>query len=312
MYQEQKIKGVNEHLSFRSLLKLSYWPAWFLVGFLRLCAFLPYAWLIEFGKIIGLFLWLLPLKIKRTTQINLARCFPELSPAEQEKLLKKNFISVGIGLMETALAWFGDIKKIVPLTYVRGLDKIDTMLAAGKRIIFISPHFTTLQIVGRVLSLSVPFAVVYRPQKNPVFNYITQRSLNKYYHQTIAKGDVRTMMRCLEKNIPIWFTPDIDAGLKNSIFVPFFSVPAATITLTARLAEKNGACVMPVFFYRRDDGLGYEVTIALAEDFPSGDVIEDTARINAILEKGIRDKPEQYIWQYKRFKTRPQGEKRWY
>lgn len=296
-----------------ALLRPKHWFVWFLIGVLRLCALLPYPILIKLGTALGQLLYQLPLEIKKITQTNLALCFPELSLADQKNLLKKNFISVGIGVMETAFAWFAPTKKLMRLGHIKGLEQIHLALSKGKGAILISPHFTTLQIAGRLLSIKQPFAVVYRRQKNPVINYITERALKKYYCETIPKGDLRKMLNCLKKNIPVWYTPDIDAGLRNSVFVPFFNNLAATITTTTRLAEKSGAAIIPAFFYRRDDLSGYDlVGESLLENFPTDDLVKDTYRINEILEQGIRRKPEQYIWQYKRFKTRPVGEKRFY
>lgn len=299
--------------SLTHLFKFRYFPVWILIGILRVLAFLPYGLLMRLGAVLGYCLGLFPSKIKQTTEVNLALCFPELSSAERKKLLTKNFISVGIGVMETALAWFAPVKKLSHLDHIQGLEKVHQALSKGKGAILISPHFTTLQLAGRLLSLKQPFAVIYRRQKNPVINYVTERSLKKYYCETIPRGNLRKMLNCLNKNIPVWYTPDVDAGLKNSIFVPFFGVQAATITTTARLAKLSGALVIPSFFYRRDDFSGYDlVGEPIFENFPSDDLYKDTEKVNQVLEQGIRKKPEQYIWQYKRFKTRPLGEKRFY
>lgn len=299
--------------SLKPLLKPRYLPVWILIGILRLFAFLPYSVLVRCGKILGYLLILVPSKIKQTTEVNLKLCFPELSSTQRHDLLKKNFISVGIGIFETALAWFAPAKKLAHLGHIKGLEQVHLALSKGKGAILISPHFTTLQIAGRLLSLKQPFAVIYRRQKHPVINYVTERSLKKYYCQIIARGDLRKMLRCLSENTPVWYTPDVDAGLRNSVFAPFFGIEAATITTTARLAKRSGAPVIPAFFYRRDDFSGYDlVGESLIEDFSDDHLVEDATRVNHILEQGIRKKPEQYIWQYKRFKTRPPGEKRFY
>lgn len=293
--------------------KPRYWLTLILVGVLRLFAFLPYKALLCFGTFFGYLLSLFPSKIKHTTYVNLTLCFPELSLAERQKLLRKNFISVGIGVMETALAWFAPAKRLIRLGHIKGLEHVHHALAQGKGAILISPHFTTLQIAGRLLALKQPFAVVYRRQKNPVINYITEKSLKKYYCHIISRGDLRSMLRCLAQNIPVWYTPDVDAGLRNSIFVPFFGIQAATITTTARLAKRSGAAVIPAFFYRRDDFSGYDLIGEPAlKNFPTENLHKDTECVNQMLEQAIRQKPEQYIWQYKRFKTRKKGEQRFY
>ena len=245
------------------LLKLKYWSTWLLLGFLRASTLLPYSTAIKLGAALGTLLARLPLEIKQTTKINLALCFPELSLEKRETLLKKNFVSVGIAAIETAFAWFASSKKLLNLGNIQGLHHLHSALRAGKGALLISPHLTSLQIAGRLASFKLPFAIVYRQQKNPVVNYIMEHRLKQYYSNTIAKGHLREMLRCLKSNIPVWYTPDVDAGLKNSIFVPFFGVPAATITATARLAKKSGAAVIPIFFYRRDDCSGYNIIIKI-------------------------------------------------
>lgn len=301
------------HHSLSPLIKLRYLPLWMLMGLLRLCAYLPYPWLIGLGKGMGCLLYYLPIEIKKTAKINLALCFPQLSKRDQQSLLKKNFMALGAGIMETAFAWFSPIAKLTNLGHIQGLEHLQRALKKGKGVILISPHLTSLQIAGRLLAQHQPFAVVYRPQKNPVLNYVTQARLKKQYYQIIPRHDLRTMLRSLANNKIIWYTPDVDAGLRNSIFVPFLGVEAATITTTARLAKRSGAAVIPAFFYRRDDGSGYDlVGNPPMENFPSEDLRHDTQRINEVLSEGILKKPEQYIWQYKRFKTRPKGEPRFY
>lgn len=111
----------------------------------------------------------------------------------------------------------------------------------------------------------------------------------------------------------IWYAYDIDAGPKHSVFAPFFGIPTASLTSASRIAHISGAAVIPISFHRRDSDLGYDVLLSPPlENFPSNDPITDATRLNAIIEEAIRNKPEQYVWQYKRFKTRPQGESRLY
>jgi len=117
----------------------------------------------------------------------------------------------------------------------------------------------------------------------------------------------------LQKNEPVWYAYDVDAGKKRSVFAPFFGIQTASLTALSRLARLTGAAIVPIQFFRREDNSGYEIILSPALDFfPSQNWIDDAARLNACLEAAIRRKPEQYIWQYKRFKTRPEGEKRFY
>jgi KDO2-lipid IV(A) lauroyltransferase len=120
---------------------------------------------------------------------------------------------------------------------------------------------------------------------------------------------MRGVVRALKRNEVVWYAPDIDAGTKRSLFAPFFGLAAASLTATARLARLTGAPVVPCFYFRRSDGAGYEIHVDPAlEEFPTEDVMADTARINRLIEAAVRRYPEQYLWQHRRFKTRPAGE----
>ena len=124
---------------------------------------------------------------------------------------------------------------------------------------------------------------------------------------------MRLFIEALRQNQPVWYAYDVDGGKQRSVFAPFFGIQTATLTAVSRLTQMTGALVVPVHFYRRKDRQGYELHIAPAlETFPSNDEIKDATRLNHALETAIREAPEQYIWQYKRFKTRPKGETRIY
>lgn len=290
-----------------------FWPIWLILGLLRLIVLLPIKWQLQIGRSLGQFLSYLPTKMRSTTEVNLALCFPELSVAERTALLRKNFESVGMGAIETALGWWAPNAKLSHLAHITGAEHLAAALKKGKGVIFCSAHFTTLEVIGRLFALQFPIAVMYRPQKNALVEEITRKSLQKHYLKVIAREDIRGMLRCLKQNIPIFYTPDVDAGAINSVFVPFFGISAASITATSRYAKMSGASVIPSFFYRRADNSGYDIVLQPAiADFPSENLEQDITRINQIIETAIRRCPEQYLWQYKRFKTRPNDEKRFY
>ena len=124
----------------------------------------------------------------------------------------------------------------------------------------------------------------------------------------LGREDLRGLLRAFKRGQAVWYAPDQNHGIRNSVFVPFFGIPTCTITATSRLAALSGAAVVPYFPRRLPGAAGYEVVILPAlEDFPSGDVTADTGRINALLEQYIRSVPEQYLWVHRRFKTRPPG-----
>src|SRR3990167_1387696 len=135
----------------------------------------------------------------------------------------------------------------------------------------------------------------------------------KYYADIIPRDDIRKMVKILKNKKIVWYAPDSDHGVKNSVFAPFFGIPTATVTGTSRIAKMANAKIIPCFFYRKKDKPGYDLYFhPPCENFPSDDLFEDASRINQLLQTAILKSPEEYLWQYKRFKTRPAGETRFY
>jgi len=273
---------------------------------------LPFGLQLKIGRQLGRILLSFGGRIKSTAITNLKLCFPSLSTTERQNLLRESFESVGIAIFETALGWWGSEKKLRKITTrLIGEEHLHAALQQGKGVILCSPHFTTLELVGRLYSLQKPFAVMYRPQKNPLIEYITRTALDKHYIDVVSRNENRKMLKLLKENNIVWYAPDIDAGMRNSVFVPYFGVLAASITATPRYASLSGSPIVFGFFYRQPDG-SYDFIIKPLDNYPSDNLERDVARINQEFETAILKKPEQYLWQYKRFKTRPAGEKRFY
>jgi KDO2-lipid IV(A) lauroyltransferase len=287
-----------------------YWPVWLMIGVLWLVIQLPYVLQMQLGKFLG-WMWLLPnTRLKRTARINIALCFPELNGQEQKELLRRNFMNMGMAVFESGLAWFGSEKKLRRLAHFYGLEHIQTAKMSSKGVLLLGLHFLTLELGGRLFALNQDFTIVYRAQKKPFLNFLVSSVFRRCYAHVIERHNVRTLLKALKSGQIVWYTPDIDAGFTDHLFIPFFNIPAATFTGTVRLLEASHAKVVPCAYYRRDDGSGYDIHFFEAlEDFPSGHMEQDLRRINQVAEELIREHPEQYMWQYKRFKTRFQGEK---
>lgn len=306
-----KLSPMNK--KFLSLAHPRYWPAWLGLGILWVITRLPYQWQIRVGGVLGKILYSFPTKIKHITATNVKLCFPDLTPEEQLALIKKNFTALGIGLIESGMAWWLPDKKLNCLFKVHGYEHVEAGFAKGKGVILLGPHFTCLEIIGRLLSMQYPFAVMYRPHKKRIIAYIHERFRKRNAVQYIARHRMRELLRALNDNKSIWYAYDVDGGKKRSVFAPFFGVPTASLTAITRIVQLSGATVVPISFYRRDNEFGYDIFLSPPlESFPGDNLQEDATRLNAALEESIRRKPEQYLWQYKRFKTRPNGETRFY
>lgn len=278
----------------------------------KLILLLPYKYQIRIARGLGKVLFYVNRKGRNVTLINLKQCFPLLSKKERYDLAKKSYLSVGIGLIELALAWFGDKKKLPPIT-IYGKELLEQSQANQKSILLISAHFHCLELVGRLISEQLPICAVYRPQKIHFLDALAKFYRKQTYQEIISSQNLRHLIKALKNKRTVWYTADIDGGKKNSIFSDFFGIPTATLSTTARLAENKDTECFTTFYYRKADYSGYEVFFEpLSSSFPSGDPQKDVDFINKKIEAAIMKNPDQYLWQYKRFKTRPVGSKSFY
>jgi len=292
-----------------------YWPTWLGLILLWLIAKLP--WKIQ--MLLGYFLgYLLYFSLKRRRNIcntNLCLAFPQLLPEERKALLKQHFISLGKGLLETSMSWWGIEKHLQSLTQFEGIEHLLEHLGKEDKdstgIILLSAHFTSLELGGRILSASTPLHVLYRPHQNALIEWAVARARRKRYGKAIPRDNIRSMIKSLKEKQLVWYAQDQNFGHKNSVFVPFFGVEAATNTGTSRISKISKAVVIP-FFAFRSEKKGYILRFLPAlKDFPSDDLKHDANRINRMIENQIREFPEQYLWTHRRYKDSPTGEDRY-
>ncbi len=291
-----------------------YWAAWSSLIGLRLLSLLPYRLLLMVGHLLGWVLYRASPDRREIARINLRLCFPQMHDDERERLLRANFESLGIAVCETAMAFFWSDHRLAPLSHVEGLEHLEQALARGKGVILLTCHMTHLEVSGHLLALHEKISLMYREHKNPLMDQAIRESRAARAHDTVERNDVRAMVRELRKGHAVWYAPDQNyGGTTQVVFVPFFGVPALTVTTTARLAQMTGAAVVPFFPIRLRDGSGYRIRLlpALA-DFPQGNDVVDTVRVNQMVEQAILEAPEQYLWVHRRFKTRPTAESRIY
>jgi KDO2-lipid IV(A) lauroyltransferase len=292
-----------------SLLTPRYWPSWLGLGILWLVAHLPFGALRMLGRMLGWLTRLLPGERRHVARRNLELCFPELDAAARARLLRASLADLGMMLVEFAFAWLGSERALarVPVQ-IDGLEHLQQCRAQGRGVLLVGAHFSHLELCARLVSQRIRIAGMYRIMDNPVFERTVLRARLGYAEAMFTKDELRGTVKHLKGGGTLWYAPDQDMRGKDSVFVPFFGVQAATITATHHLARLSGAAVLPFHHRRRDDG-GYEIRIeAPLADFPSADVVADTARVNTAIEHMVRAAPVQYLWVHKRFKSRPPGE----
>jgi KDO2-lipid IV(A) lauroyltransferase len=243
---------------------------------------------------------------RRAAQVNLALCFPRLDEAERSALLHAAFRDLGIGLFEFARAWWGSVAPMRRTVRIEGLDAVNALRAQGRGVLLVSGHFMTLEMCGRLMCDHLPLAGMYRRHRSPVMEWAVMRGRLRYASAMFGNDELRGAMRHLKRGGILWYAPDQDMRGKDTVFAPFFGVPAATITATHQFARLTGCAVVP-FFHRRE-GADYVLRLgAPLPDFPSADAADDSARVNAAIEAMVREAPSQYLWIHRRFKRRPPG-----
>jgi len=270
--------------------------------------FLPLPLLALVGQGLGMLFYALGRERRKVARTNFRLCFPELDDAARERMLRQHFRAFGRSIVERGISWWSRGERIRRLFRVEGLEHMQAL--QGKPVIMLAPHFVGLDIGGSRVALDFHAASMYSKQKNPVLDRLLLHGRQRFNAPYLfsRQDNVRQVVKVMRRGIPFYYLPDMDFGPRDSIFVPFFGVPAATITGVSRLAQLAGAVVVPVVTRQLSWGRGYVLTYYPAwENFPTQDVAADTRRVNAFIEDRVREMPEQYYWLHKRFKTRPEG-----
>ncbi|MBO2678032.1 LpxL/LpxP family Kdo(2)-lipid IV(A) lauroyl/palmitoleoyl acyltransferase [Shewanella algae] len=284
-----------------------FWLLWLAVGLARLTLLLPLKWQMKLGSGIGLLAMKLAGSRVNTAKRNLELCFPQMSEAERETLLRRNFQETGKAIFDTINAWWWSNDQVQKHMQIKGQEHVEQTLAAGQGVILFAVHCLPLEMGARIFGQFQPGVGVYRPHNNPVMEYLQVKGRLRSNKALVPKRDLRQMVRCLRNPNVIWYTADQDFGRSSAIFIPFFAVPdAATITGGTTLAKLGKAKVLPFFVERNADDTGYNIEIqAPLDNFPGENEVEDAKRGNGIVEQLISRNPAQYMWLHRRFKTRP-------
>lgn len=290
---------------------MKYWPSYLLVAFLWLLHWLPLPLLRVLGGLLGRLLYAVGGERRRVALTNLRLCFPDKSEAEREAIARRHFIAFAGAVLDRTLGWWASRQRLARLFRIHGTQYLRD--PGGRPVILLAPHFVGLDAAGTRISMEIAACSMFSNQKNPVFNQLLYDGRMRFNEAVLMsrQDGLRKIVKALKEGRPFYYLPDMDFGPKESIFVPFFGVQAATIPALSRLARLTGALVVPVITRQVADG--YEVDLLPPWDnFPGASIEEDTAFMNRFIETQVLQMPEQYFWLHKRFKTRPPGEQRFY
>ena len=294
-----------------SFLHPRFWLLWLGLALLWLVVQLPYRVLLILGRGLGALMYRVARSRRHIARRNLQLCFSEMNDKQRERLLRDNFASTGIAFFEMAMSWWWPKERLQKLAHVEGLEHLQQAQAEGQGVILMALHFTTLEIGAALLSQRHTIDGMYREHKNAVFDFVQRRGRERHNldASAIEREDVRAMLKVLRAGRAIWYAPDQDYGRKQSLFVPWFGINAATVTATTKFARLGKARVVPYTQTRLADGSGYRLVIhPPLVGFPGESEEADCRRINEWVEDAVRQHPEQYLWAHRRFKTRPEGE----
>ena len=269
--------------------------------------FLPLAWVRALGAALGWLLYLLVAGRRRVVATNLRLCFPELSEAHRAALTRQVFVYFAQAWLDRGWLWHG------PSALLRQRLRIGGAVAAlegDAPVVLFAPHFMGLDAGWTALTQQIDrkFVTLYAAQVNPASDAWILAGRQRFgAPELVARlAGIKPLVNALREGRPLYLLPDMNFDPRESLFVPFFGVPAATVPSLSRFARLGRARVVPVITRMTPDGYTVEL-MPPWEGFPSDDAMADTVRMNQQLEAYIRAMPAQYYWVHKRFKDRPDG-----
>ena len=287
------------------------WPKWLMVALLYTCIWLPRRVSYTLGSALGSLMYALNAKRRRVARINLKLCFPELGKIERQRMLRRHFFAMGRSYLDLGLLAWAPKKRLAAMVRVVGAEHLDEFANRKQGVILVAPHCVGMNVASVALGKYDRIFSMAKSQRNALIDWLLNKGRTRFGAAILMRqAGLRAVIRCLNAGMIFYYLPDEDFGPKNSVFAPFFGVQTATLTTVGRLAKLGHAVVIPCFSRLLPRGKGYEVTFgAPLENFPSASAEADAARINQVFERAIRTMPEQYLWTFKIFKTRPPGER---
>jgi KDO2-lipid IV(A) lauroyltransferase len=281
------------------------------LALLWLLHWLPLPLLAALGRALGRLSWHLAGSRRRIALRNLELCFPELDEGARHALALEHFQLMGRSILERGLLWHASPERLRRLIKIEGpVDFVDRHPGA---VMWLVPHFVALDVVACATRMSIQRAAcsVYQKQSNPVFDAAVRRGRVRFGPVELfsRRETSKPLLRAIRQGAAFFNLPDMDFGLRNAEFVPFFGVPAATLLAPSRMARLLDMKVQPVIGEMLPGGQGYRVRFLEPwTHFPTDDALADAVALNQWLETEIRRNPAQYLWVHRRFKTRPEGE----
>jgi KDO2-lipid IV(A) lauroyltransferase len=286
------------------------------VGFLRLFALLPWGAVQATGSAIGWLMWKLPNGSREVVRINLAKCFPELSAAERERLVGQTLRDIGKTLTESACAWIWPVERTLGLVReVEGLEVLQAALASGKGVVGVASHLGNWEVLNHYFCSQCKPVIFYRPPKLQALDELLQKQRAQLGNRVApsTKEGILSVIKEVRRGGVVGIPADPEPSRSSGVFVPFCGIQALTSKFVPGMLAGGKAVGLFLNAVRLPDNSGFKVIFeAVPEDMYSEDPQVSAAAMSRTLERYVRAYPSQYLWSMKRFKKRPDGEKKWY
>jgi KDO2-lipid IV(A) lauroyltransferase len=285
---------------------MSDFTARLVIAFLQLAAALPRGVRAALAQLGGVLLWLSGSRSRKTTETNLALCFPRMPSAERRQLAKQSLIeTVRLGLeMGPAWLWSAD-DALALIDQVEGHHHMEAAKTAGRGIVILAPHIGNWELLGLWLGRHYQAINLYQPPKSPLLDKLIHDARSRSGAQLVPtdKKGVAALLKGLKNGGVTGILPDQEPEASGGVFAPFFGVSALTATLAANLARKTNAVVLAAYVKRTDSGYTLVIDAVDESVIDEDEVIAATA-VNRAVEHCVNAAPAQYQWEYKRFKAR--------
>ena len=278
------------------------------IAMMRVLAHFPLRWVRALGRVLGWLLYRLARSRRRVVWVNLQLCFPDWSETEVRAAARATFVHFAQAWLDRSWLWHGSEQVLRERLRLQGALHA---LQGEQPVVVFAPHFVGLDAGWTALTraLARPLVTIYSNQADAVLDAWILRGRKRFGRTRLFGRDdgLKPVVRAVQQGQILYLLPDMNITRQESVFVPFFGVPTATLTSLARFAALGRARVVPVTTVMTPGG--YDVHVRQSwSDFPTGDLVADAATMNQRLEALIGEAPTQYYWVHKRFKVRPAGE----
>lgn len=304
--------GFLSHFCGVFVLSITDLAARFWIGAVKSLAHVPLGARKVLARVVAAVFWVGIPKRRHVAMTNLRVCFPDKTEGELRAIAKANYVHLARATLDHGVLWNGSAQAVGKLVTFEGLERVTDK--TNRPLIIVAPHFVGLDAVGIAFNLHVRGVSLYQKQRNAAWDEAALAGRRRFSDPVLIakgehrRGDLLAVVRAMRQGLPFYYLPDMDFGARDAVFVPFFGEPAATLAMCGRLAHATKAKVL--FCVAEMTETGYTAHISEPwENYPTGDDVTDTRRINAELERWILKLPDQYLWTHRRFKTRPEGAK---